>query len=195
VCDWVVDCGQMWLCLDATNRRLSQAVAGGSADPDALDHEVNAVLAGHKASQMASTIRHLTEQLPRLTSRSLLPGARFLPLIVIPEDGLPWNQAVHQRVQEILAASGTLQTRRAAPLGVITVDDLGLVERAVEDGNNASELLSRWRTEAPEVPLQNFLYSRGATLRRPRREVETFDKLTDELLERMTRHRDAACPP
>ncbi|MFC4144800.1 hypothetical protein ACFO0M_00880 [Micromonospora mangrovi] len=190
VCDWVVDCGHMWLCLDATNRRLSQPVAGGLADPTELDREVNAVLAHHKASQIASTIRHLTAQLPQLTSRNLLPGTRFVPLIVIPEDGLPWNPAVHRRVQEILAASGTLQTSRATPLGVITVDDLGLVERAVEDGANAGDLLSRWRSEGPEVPLQRFLHTRGMPLRRPRREVETFERLTDELLDRMTGYQD-----
>ncbi|MGC4821845.1 hypothetical protein [Micromonospora sp. DT63] len=179
----------MWLCLDATNRRLSQPVAGGLADPIELDREVNAVLAHHKASLSASTIRHLTAQLPQLTSRNLLPGTRFVPLIVIPEDGLPWTLRALQGPGDLDSVRDAASQSRT-PLGAITVDDLGLVERAVEEGANAGDLLSRWRSEHPEVPLQRFLHTRGMPLRRPRREVETFERLTDELLDRMTGYQD-----
>jgi hypothetical protein len=190
VCDWVVDCGHMWLCLDATNRRLSQPLVDGFADATALDDEVNKVLADKKATQMASTISQLKRELPRLTGRDPLPDGRFVPLIVIPEDGLPWNPAVYQRVQEILAATGTLQGNRIAPLGVVTLYDLGYLERAVEDGHNAGYLLARWRSQDPEIPLQNYLYKLGITLGRPQRESDAFDRLIDELLERMTTYRE-----
>ncbi|MFU8854949.1 hypothetical protein ACNAW0_28865 [Micromonospora sp. SL1-18] len=188
VCDWVVDCGDMWLCLDATNRRLSQPVAGGFASPAELDREVNAVLAGRKASQVASTIRHLTQQLPRLAGRNLPPGTRFVPLIITPEDGLPCNPGVHRRVEEIVAATGTLQTSRATPLGVITLSELSLLEGAAEDGFNVGDLLHRWRSRNPGVPLQNFLDGHNVPLRRPKWETDTFGRVMDEFLEQMTHH-------
>jgi hypothetical protein len=186
VCDWVVDCGSVWLCLDANNRRLTQTVAGGFTDPADLDTDLNAVLAEKKASQMASTIKLLTTQLPALAHRDMPPGTTFVPLIVIPDDGLPWNFAVHDRVQELLKASGTLQSERGTPLGVVTLYDLGYIERAAEDGRDAGALLAAWRSQAPELPLQNFLDARGIPLRRPRWETETFDQLTDDLLQQMT---------
>jgi hypothetical protein len=69
VCDWVVDCGDVWICLDANNRRLSQPVVGGQADASELDNELAAVLADSTARQMASTIGHLTQFLRQLTGR------------------------------------------------------------------------------------------------------------------------------
>ncbi|MFG1928946.1 hypothetical protein [Cryptosporangium sp. NPDC048952] len=186
VCDWAVDCGDVWLCFDATNRRLAQPVAGGFASLTDLDAEVEAVLAGRKASQIASTIQHLTTRLPQLTGRNLPAGTRFVPLIVIPDDGLPWNPAVHNRVQGLLAAAETLQSKRAAPLGVITFEDLGLLERVVEDGQDAGGLLWGWRSQRPEMPLQHFLNVQGVPLRRPEWEVEAFHRLADELTDRIT---------
>jgi hypothetical protein len=190
VCDWAVDCGRTWLLFDATNRRLIQGVASGLAGPATLDDEVKKVLADKKANQIASTIRLLSEQMTQLTDNNVLPGIRFLPLIVIPEDGLPWNSAVHQRVQEILRDSGRLRETRVEPLGVITLDDLGLIELATEQGHDVARLLSRWRREAPEMPLQNFLHSVGRVLGRPQWETAVFDRRVDELLDRMTRHNE-----
>jgi hypothetical protein len=197
VCDWAVDCGDVWLCLDATNRRLPQTVVGGYANPEQLDREIAFVLTGRKTDQMATTVRHLTTRLPALTHRNLSPGTIFIPLIVTPDDGLPWNPAVHNRVQEIIAASGKLQSRHIAPLGVITLEDLGLLERVVEDGHDAGRLLRRWRTQRPELALPHFLDQAGIVLRRPQWESETFDRLTDDLLDRMTagaHHHDPGTP-
>ncbi|WP_328463716.1 hypothetical protein OHA21_38710 [Actinoplanes sp. NBC_00393] len=189
VSDWVVDCGNVWLCLDANNRRLSQALVRGFASPDDLNTEVSRALAGRKASQMASTIDLLTEQLPLLASgRTMPPDTKFVPLIVVPEDGLPWNPAVHNRVQEITKGIATLQSDRVMPLGVVTLHDLGFLERAVEDGHDAGGLVTAWRSESPEIPLQHFLDTRGVPLRRPQFETDAFQQLTDELLEQMTRH-------
>ncbi|MDG4820199.1 hypothetical protein O7628_32355 [Micromonospora sp. WMMD956] len=188
VCDWVVDCGDVWICLDANNRRLSQPVVGGQADVPELDKELAAVLAGNKARQMASTIRHLTELLPQLTGRNLVPGTRFVPLIVTPDDGLPWNPAVHRRVQEVLAANGTLQTSRATALGVISLQDLGLVEYAADNGRDAGNLLATWRSQQPEVALQHFMYGQGEELHRPQWVTDTFSQVVDELVEQQTRY-------
>jgi hypothetical protein len=187
VSDWTVDCGDVWLCLDATNRRLIQNVVGGLATEKELDDELNAVLAGRKAAQMASTIRHLTSGLPQLARRNLPADTTFIPLIIIPDDGLPWNPAVHNRVQEMVAAAGTLKSARATPLGVITFQDLGLLERMVEQGRDAGGLLKSWRSQRPEMALQHFLEEQGFTLRRPQWEVDAFDRLTDELIDRMTK--------
>lgn len=186
VCDWVVDCGDVWICLDANNRRLSQPVVGGQADVSELDKELAAVLADNKARQMASTIRHLTQFLPQLTGRNLVPGTRFVPLIVTPDDGLPWNPAVHRRVQELLAANGTLQTSRATALGVISLHDLGLVEYAADNGRNAGNLLTAWRSQQPEVALQHFMDGQGEKLHRPQWVTDTFSQLVDELVEQQT---------
>lgn len=186
VCDWVVDCGDVWICLDANNRRLSQPVVGGQADVSELDKELAAVLANNKARQMASTIRHLTQSLPQLTGRNLVAGTRFIPLIVTPDDGLPWNPAVHRRVQEVLAANGTLQTSRATPLGVISLHDLGLVEYAADNGRNAGELLATWRSQQPDVALQHFLHGQGEKLHRPQWVTDTFSRLVDELVEQQS---------
>jgi hypothetical protein len=190
VCDWVVDCGDVWILLDANNRRLSQRVVGGQANVSELDNELAAVLAGNKAQQMASTIRHLTQFLPQLTGRNLVPGTRFVPLIVTPDDGLPWNPAVHRRVQEVLAANGTLKSSRATALGVISLHDLGLVEYAADNGQNAGNLLATWRSQQPEVALQHFMHGRGQQLHRPQWVTDTFSALVDELVEQQTSYLD-----
>jgi hypothetical protein len=195
VCDWVVDCGDTWLCLDANNRRLSQPVVGGRADPADLDKELNSVLADHKAQQMASTIRHLTQFLPKLTGRDLPADTRFVPLIVTPDDGLPWNPAVHRRVQELLAKSGELQTRRAAALGVISLHDLGVVEHAADNGRDAGSLLATWRTQQPDVSLQHFLGGQNELLYTSQWTRDTFSRAVDELVEQQTTYLDKAATP
>jgi hypothetical protein len=176
----------MWLCLDATNRRQSQPLVGGYADPIQMDEELAVTLADHKASQIASTIRYLTDSLPQLTGRHFRPGTRFVPLVVTPEDGLPWNPAVHRRGQELVAAKGTLQTPRATKLGIVSLHDLGLVERAADDGGDAGKLLETWRSWQPEVALQHFLHGEGVALRRPQWELDKFSQLVDELIEQQT---------
>jgi hypothetical protein len=186
VCDWVVDCGDVWLCFDATNRRLAQRLVSGYADPLQMDHELRLFLAGHKASQIASTIRYLTNSLPRLTGRNLRRGTRFIPLIVTPEDGLPWNPAVYRRVQQLVTEQGTLKTTRATDLAIISLHDLGLVERAVEEGRGAGKLLETWRLEQPAVSFQHFLYEQDGVLRRPQWERNKFSQLIDELVEQQT---------
>jgi hypothetical protein len=190
VCDWVVDCGDVWICLDANNRRLSQPVVGGRADVSELDMELAAVLAGNKAQQMASTIRGLTQSLPQLTGRNPVPGTRFVPLIVTPDDGLPWNPAVHRRVQEVLAANGKLQTSRATALGVISFHDLGLVEHAADNGRDAGNLLATWRFQQPEIALQHFMHGRNEELHRPQWVTDTFSAFVDELMEQQTSYMD-----
>ncbi|MGN9915850.1 hypothetical protein [Micromonospora palomenae] len=111
-------------------------------------------------------------------------------MIVTPDDGLPWNPAVHRRVQEVLAANGTLQTRRATALGVISLHDLGLVEHAADNGRDAGNLLATWRSQQPEVALQHFMHGRNEELHRPQWVTDTFSALVDELVEQQTSYLD-----
>ncbi|MFC8615993.1 hypothetical protein ACFT9M_06190 [Micromonospora purpureochromogenes] len=186
VCDWVVDCGDVWLCLDATNRRIPQPLVNGRADTAQLDAELAITLAERKAGQIASTIRQLTQHLPRLTGRNLLRGTRFIPLVVTPDDGLPWNPAVHRRVQDLVAASGKLQGHRTTELGIVSMEDLGFLERIVDDGSNAGDCLRTWRSQRPEVSLQHFLHGQGVVLRRPQWELYKVGQLIDDLVDQQT---------
>ena len=74
----------------------------------------------------------------------------------------------------------------AALLGIISLNDLGLVERAADDGRDAGNLLDTWRSQQPEVALQHFLHGRGAILRRPQWELDKFSQLVDELIAQQT---------
>ncbi|WP_279520347.1 hypothetical protein [Micromonospora sp. DH14] len=71
-------------------------------------------------------------------------------------------------------------------MGVISLDDLGLVEYATNNGRDAGNLLTTWRSRQPEVALQHFMHGQGEKLHMPQWVTDTFSQVVDELVEQQT---------
>jgi hypothetical protein len=184
-CDFVVDCGDTWLMVEATERRLPERAVNGSLDAEGLDKELDCVLTERKARQFASTARYLHQDMAKLCGRTSLPGTKLVPVVVVPTEGLGWNEVVYERTVERLAQLGTLQGARVLPVCLMTFRDLRILEALGETGVGAGAFLAYWRTTAPGMPFDHFVLSQMHKLTRPSWETDTFNKVIDELVDRM----------
>ena len=91
-----------------------------------------------------------------------------------------------------MTVSGALQSRHATALGIVSLHDLGLVERAADNGQEAGKLLATWRSRQPEVALQQYIGGRGDLLYTPRSVMESFSAVVDELVAQQTGYLEAA---
>lgn len=191
VCDFAIDCGDVWLLFDVTDRRIPEALINGSANAAALDAELDIVLTRKKASQFASTIRLLTTDMGKLAKREPLANTLFVCLVITPVGGLGWNPAVDTRAKERLKEFGTLQSSRVLPVATLSVRDLTILECAVEHGHSASNLLADWRANGVGHSFEQVLQLRGIPLGFSEWIRASAMRLIDELVATLERHEES----
>lgn len=185
VCDYAVDCGDVWLLFDVTDRRLPENLINGTADAAALDDELDVVLTDKKAKQFASTVRNLKTDMATLVGHQMVPGTRFVCVVVTPNGGLGWTPAVSNRAKERLSELGVLQGAATLPLAIMSVKEVNELERAVETGQSGSGLLTDWRTNGEGVSFEQVLLAQGIPLGFGDWTRRTGMALIDDLVGRM----------
>lgn len=130
IADAVIDYGHAWIVLDFSSRRPTRRLA--HADPDALEHEVD-ILVGDKAEQLDATIAALANDERALTGRAAPPSRKFFPVIVV-HSRWPMNPVTHEMARLKVESEGHLQGIDIAPLEIVTVEELEMVEALQEAG-------------------------------------------------------------
>lgn len=180
VCDWVVDGGSRWICFEVANRALPRAVVNGAESATILDREVKWCL--DEMDQAIQTTKLIKSTPEVLTGgRHVGAGTRFVPLVIVPSEGLPWGPGVAQRLDE-------LSTNRPAGVenpAIMTLTHLRELESLGESGHDIVDLLDRWRNEAPNRPLDRFIVDAGLPLRHPRSERDAFQAVMDSVLDQV----------
>ena len=72
----------------------------------------------------------------------------------------------------------------APPITLLDADELGAVEKLVEDGWTLSRVIRTWKREAPGLPLANWLHQTDAApdrLGHARWHSEAFERMTDDV--------------
>lgn len=192
VCDVLVDCGSVWLLLECTARRLPAHLVNGTATEEQLYDELDLVLTDRKAKQLASTGRLIRHDLQRLTGRLPPPGLRIVPLVIVPDEGLGWNEFMHLRTQDRLKTDPTLTNTSSLSPAVLSLRELRFFEALLETGEASADLLVQWRVDAPWLPLDHFIKANGLPLKRPAHETEVFSRVVDDVI--LSRYEDAGTP-
>lgn len=186
VCDFVIDYGDAWLCVEVTTSRLTEAAVAGH-DLAALDSALDKIITDRKAGQLASTIRLLKRRESDLTKRPAQHVRRYIPVLLTMYD-FPVNNATMTEARGRLKAMDLLQPP-IAPLVILSMTGFEMVEAlAVPGGHAAADLIREWADSTwANGPIDSYLHDRHMPLTYPDRLRERFEAISDRLYRRMER--------
>jgi hypothetical protein len=124
VADAAVDYGDAWVVVEITTSRPQRGTASGQSDVT-VDADLDKLVA--KVGQIESTIAAIRANQTALTGKPAHPNPRFYPVLVVA-DGFPVNPISLTLLREKLQAAGVLQQHDIAPLEVLDLEELEIVE-------------------------------------------------------------------
>jgi hypothetical protein len=166
--DLVVDYGSAWAVVEVSTHQIARDTVNG-VSINGLRRDREAVL--KEAIQVASTISRLRENERALTGSRPTSRKRFFPIILLTE-GFPTNPLTTSAVREELRVRKILQEADVAPIEIIDVIELDMIEGAIEAGSCALPELLRCKEESNfhADSVRNFLVGDPRFVpRRPRR--------------------------
>jgi hypothetical protein len=184
VCDFVIDYGDAWLCVEVTTSRLTEAAVAGR-DAAALNTALEKVVTDRKAGQLASTIRLLKHREAELTGGPAQPSRRYIPVLLTVYD-FPVNNATMSEARDRLRDLDLLQPP-IAPLVIMSLTGFEMVEALAErSGRGGADLIREW-ADSPWAngPIDSFLEGRSLPLTQPSRLRRQFETTSDRLYNRM----------
>ncbi|WP_435590771.1 hypothetical protein [Nocardia sp. bgisy118] len=167
-CDWVITAGRVCFVIDATNHHLNANLSQGVGSVEEFEAELEKHLVDKKLQQLAATMRQLRSK--GREEFGVPHNAIFVPIIVIPDNGLP-NLALtdfdfqYRSKSSLQEFDGNIYPPTILPLSSLLILE-GLAE-LFEGRRDIAKLIVSWRrscTNAIPVTLQSFL----ETLRLPR---------------------------
>ncbi|MFI2473451.1 hypothetical protein [Nocardia xishanensis] len=159
-CDWVITAGKACFVLDATNHHLNANLSQGVGSVAEFDAELEKHLVEKKLQQLVATMRQLRSRGREL---GVPPDAVFVPIIVIPDNGLP-NLALtdfdfqYRSKGSLQEFDGYIYPPTILPLSSLLILE-GLAE-LYKGKKDITSLIVLWRktcTNAVPVTLQSFL--------------------------------------
>lgn len=183
-CDAAIDYGDSWVLLEVTTSHLKrESVAGvaGSHLDDDLDKLVR------KAEQLHESIETLRVGQQHLTGVPSSPTTRYMPVLVLAE-GFPVNPTTLTLVRERVHNAGWLTAPDVAPLELVDMEDMEVVEALAEqEGPSLLEVLrSKQKHDLRNVGLKEFVLL-GLRLhpKRPQRLDASFLRAFDDVVRRL----------
>lgn len=148
VCDWALLAGQHCIVVDATDHSVKAEVAQGLAPFDVYRSDIEDTFTNHKFEQLVSTMDRLVEE-GGFGGESVDSNTIFIPLIVVPDAGIPDNPLIQADLTERSRLKLQHLQPRVYPPGVIQLSDLQLIEGISELARgDVVEFLGAWRTAA-----------------------------------------------
>jgi hypothetical protein len=144
-CDFVLDFGMDWVCVEVVSHMLSEAASTGRST-EALDKEIRIVVE-EKATQLDATALRLLQDESVLTGRPSVPGRRVLP-VVVAGYGFPVNPITMSVIHDRLADAELLADSRIGPLEILDERNLEEMEQVQESGGPAFNELLRSKQAA-----------------------------------------------
>lgn len=129
IADVAIDYGDAMVVIEVNSGRLKTPTVAALSD-DALREDVGKLVI-NKAEQVDSTIRQIRADEARLTGSAAV--RRFYPVVVVAE-GFPTNPITTEMVADELGAAGYLRDADVAPLQVLDLEDLEIIEALQEHG-------------------------------------------------------------
>jgi hypothetical protein len=178
--DAAIDYGAAWVVCEVTTTPLLRTTIGGSGDAGIREDMERYV---RKMRQLHETIGRIRVNEERLTGEKRGVGVTPFRPILILEDGFPVNPATLGMLREAAAAERLLVEPDVAPLHVIDLDELGMIEGLqAEHGPGLLALLEgQARSNMRAMALRNYILNTlRLNPRRPARQMElvrvSFDR-------------------
>jgi len=178
--DAAIDYGAAWVVCEVTTTPLLRTTIGGSGDAGIREDMERYV---RKMRQLHETIGRIRVNEERLTGEKRGVGVTTFRPILILEDGFPVNPATLGMLREAAAAERLLVEPDVAPLHVIDLDELGMIEGLqAEHGPGLLALLEgQARSNMRAMALRNYILNTlRLNPRRPARQMElvrvSFDR-------------------
>jgi hypothetical protein len=129
IADAAVDYGDAWVVVEVTTSRLTRESVAASRD--ALSKDMNKLV--KKVEQIDQTIAALRAEERKLTGARPAAVRRFYPLLVVT-DGFPMNPMSTEQLRKRVADEGLLTGNDVAPLEVVDIVELEMLEGLTERG-------------------------------------------------------------
>jgi hypothetical protein len=129
VSDIALDYGWAFVCLEINSRRFGQGAAVG-AGAEEIDRELRLMIEEKAGRQLQSTVARLRADPSALTGR---PGTatRIFPVMFVAY-GFPTNPLTLEAIREKLKLDGLLQGEDVAPLELLDLDEVDLLDAVRE---------------------------------------------------------------
>lgn len=183
VCDAVVDYGDSWVLLEVTTSHLKRESVAGVDGPH-LDADLDKLVS--KVEQLHETIQTLRVGHRHLTGIEATPATQYRPVLVLAE-GFPVNPTTLTLIRERVGSAGWLIEPDVAPLELVDVEDMEVVEALAEQGGPTLLELLRLKEShnLRNVGLKDFVLL-GLRLhpKRPRRLDASFSRAFNDVVQR-----------
>lgn len=183
-CDFVLDLGEAWVCIEVVSHALTASVATATSTVK-LDNDIK-IVALEKAAQLDATIQRLISDESAFTGQPPVPGKRIYP-VVVATSGFPVNALTTSVIRERVASAGLLRQPVTGPLEIVDQGDLEHIEYQQLCGNFTFADLLRLKTEAGmrNLAMDQFMYTEmHLELKRPPRSDALGSNFTERMLNR-----------
>lgn len=180
VADAAIDYGHSWIVLEISSRKIQQDTArGGGAT--SLEHELDILC--QKARQVDSTIKQIRARDGRLIRGSRAVSTRYFPVLVMTE-GYPVNPIVLSRLRELLAIRHLLSGKDTAPIEVLDLTDLHLIESIAQSGGSMIGVLKdKDASSLRNMAVRDYLlHATSVEAGQPGRVQDAVDRMFDRAL-------------
>ena len=132
VADVAIDYGYAWIVIEATTRGVQSRTIAGVSD-DATTQDIERFV--EKSRQIDATVSHLRTNERALVGDSASSAGvrRFHPVLLVASP-VSIDPIFMTLLREALAEAGVLQGPDVAPLEVMELEDLDVVEALIEEG-------------------------------------------------------------
>ena len=182
--DAAIDFGQCWVVIEVTARRPLRNMIHGASAQD-LDEQLGVIL--EEIEQVAGTARTLQTQRHRLTGGEEDGAIRIYPIVLMSE-GFPTGPITLSAIRQRTTDAELFVGINAAPVEVIDLVELEMIESIVESGGPTLPDLLDAKTQSNfwSDSLRNYLISRkDLHVLRPKRVSEVFSEPLDRLAKRL----------
>lgn len=157
-CDAVIDFGTRFCLLEIVSGQLS---TGSRSRGDFTSFESDTEkLVLKKARQLDAVTKSLIADEALLTKSSPPTRQRMIPIIVVGW-GYPSSPVTARFIEEKLAAESLLADSRVAPLCIVDISEIEMLEGLSSQGESLPDILADWKTSSlADMSLRNYLLER-----------------------------------
>ncbi|MFF1819726.1 hypothetical protein ACFVWG_20670 [Kribbella sp. NPDC058245] len=191
VADAAVDYGDTWIVIEVTTAGIQAATASGISD-DAVLTDINDCI--KKARQLDATINNLRNKEERLTGTAAPVRRRFRPILVIA-DRFATGPIFTNLLWDRLKDTGVLQGDDVAPLEVMEIEDVHMIEGLVEQtGQALTDLLTgKEGSSLHAMSMREYLLlDRRVNPRPPQRVMTRWSLWADTAIQHLRRADDGS---
>jgi hypothetical protein len=162
-CDWAIASDSACIVVDANNRPLHQPFAERTGTVEEFRKDIGLNLIGDvpeaegkntKFQQLAATISGLRRTGGIPGKFVVDSGTEFVPLVAVPDAGLPYTEFVDHEVISRSKSIPELVTENVLPPALIKLSDIHLLTGLVEQcRTNPFKILRNWRKAVRESPI------------------------------------------